>query len=158
MKWYNIINFLLCVIILHLLLQNLDNSYQYSINEGFYCNKDITNNSSSIIEEPYNNPDDDLYNFINGPMPSNEYSSNDGKSNFQSNVVDVNSFYDIESKKLEEEFTYKNELPMNGGGKLGGIMGFDDKEYNLASIDNSPLTDERSSSITDLRNGMMNPQ
>ena len=157
MKWYNIINFLLCIIILHLLIQNLDNSYQYSINEGFYCNKDITNTSSSIIDESYNNPDDDLYNFINGPMPSNEYTSNNGKSNFQSNIVDVNSFYDIESKKLEEELNNKNELPMNGG-KMGDVVGFHNKDANLVSINNSPLSDERSSSIDDLRNGMMNYQ
>ena len=148
MKWYNIINFLLCIVIIHLLIQNLDNSYNYSIGEGFYCNKKIiTQNNSSIIHESYNNPDNDLYNFINNPKASNEFPSNNRKSNFQSNIVDINSFYNIESKKLEEEFTYKNELPMNGG-KIGDVIGYSNKDSNLASIDN------KSSSINDLINSV----
>lgn len=150
MKWLNIINFMLCIIIIHLLIKNLD--MNYSFNEHFNQMKININ----PVEE--SNPSDDLYSFINGPMASNEFSSDKGSSNFQSNIIDTNSFFNIESNKLQEEFIYKNELPMNGG-PMNNVVGNSQSDDKFSSIDQllNPIEKQSMSNIDDLRNGIDPP-
>ena len=146
MKWLNIINFMLCILIIHLVIKNLD--VNYSLNENF----------NEVKINIKNNPSDELYSFINGPIASNEFTSDKGSSNFQSNVVDTNSFYNNESKKLQEEFIYKNELPMNGslGSGISGHSEIDNKYSNIKDLLN-PIEKQSMSNVNDLRNGLDPP-
>jgi len=148
MKWLNIINFMLCIVIIHLVIKNLDVSY--SFNEKF--------NQVKINVQDNIDPSDELYSFINGPIASNEFTSDKESSNFQSNVVDTNSFYIHENKKLQEEFIYKNELPMNGESE-NGIIGNSDINNKYSSIKDllNPIKEQSMSNVNDLRNGIDPP-
>lgn len=132
MKWSNILNFLLCIIILHLILLNVDMNYSFGIQENYDCD-------ASTIDDTYSDPKEDLLNYINDDYPegSNYFSSNDNSSNFQSDVMDINKFYDIE--KLKEDFSYHD----------------DSLQPNLpeyADLDAPSCLKE--TSIDDIRNGM----
>lgn len=91
---------------------------------------------------------------------SNTFLSNNNEPNFESNVADISKFYKVnhnnpheDSKNLNlsenqnqnqnentekrdsqvnpDNWSYKNELPMNGGG-MNGIIGFDSLESQFA--------------------------
>ena len=176
-----IINSLLIIIVLHLFLQNLNYEMNIGIDNIVKKNNDIENFESDNSRDSLLKFLDDEVNDSNSPNPSNSNLENNSIPNFNGENQEISQFFNIydnlnekdlgESVKkmndyedsqnylektntLEQQWQYKNEMPMNGG-TIGNdsIVGFDSLDGNYASInfnDDVP----NANNIQDLRNGM----
>ena len=127
-----IINFILLIFIVHLILINLNISKLIRFENNTFSMNDYNSNierytpptlSESINDEPDDliKPQDELYKYIH---ESNYYADNNNSSNFTSNVMKINNFYeknedvnikipDTEKSKINSQYSEFNpECPI----------------------------------------------
>jgi len=176
-----IINSLLVIIVLHLFLQNLNYEVNIGIENIVKKNNNIENFNGDNSRDSLLKFLDNDGNENNEPNPSNSNLENNSVPNFNGENQDISKFFNIydnldekdlgesikkmndyddsqyyleKSNTLEQQWQYKNEMPMNGG-VIGNdsIVGFDSLDGNYASINfNDDVPKENN--IQDLRNGM----
>ena len=152
-----IINSIIIIFFIHIIILNIN--YNVVFGKEKFNNK--TEDSINYLTSTDNNNDEDfkkkMLKYINQDIKepkepiiktveaSNTFLNNDNEPNFESNVADISKFYNVtetftDSKEQTEQrkpqvnadnWSYKNELPMNGGG-MNGIIGFDSLESQFA--------------------------
>jgi len=139
-------------------------------------------NSMSSENELNNDSRDDLLKYLendDSPSASNSNLEKNSIPNLQSDNQDLSKFFKIydnldekeldstlkdinqyempqqvkePTNELENQWQYKNEMPMNGG-SMGSIVGFDNLDGNYASVNfNNEVQNQ--DNVQDLRNGM----
>ena len=176
-----IINSLLIIIVLHLFLQNLNYEMNIGIENVVKKNNNIENFESDNSRDSLLKFLDSDGVDSNNPNPSNSNLENNSNPNFNGENNDISQFFNIydnlnekdlgdsvkkmndyedsqnyleKTSTFEQQWQYKNEMPMNGG-SLGNdsVVGFDSLDGNYASINfNDDVPKENN--IQDLRNGM----
>jgi hypothetical protein len=174
MNWRFIVNTVIILLILHFILENLNlnisiNSPEFFHNSSIRQSNNILSPQESLQfltqDKVEGFTTDDLINYIQNKnvdiRGKNFYTTDYNTPQFNSNLTDVQSFYNINntatlpnfdginlnnidrpknSNRLDaDQWKYKNEFPMNGG-SMDGVVGYNRIEDDYAPINTNNIS------------------